>query len=161
MKKPKKQDLSEKVFSFWKTVNGKSTQVEIPYTDMLKDSIIRSLYRDSQKYHRGKSKNYVDRTRNRISELERSMQDYRNRYSVLYSNVRQIIGRAALSLLLDEKLFDPEERQYLTKHQEILTMNKSDMARFLYEFQNKNLSLSKIEHLLGMSKNELQEEKHE
>ena len=49
VKKVKKQDLSGKEYKMRRSINGRSTEISIPWTDILKDSMIRSLYRDSDK----------------------------------------------------------------------------------------------------------------
>lgn len=50
VKKPKKQDLSGKVYTYRRSVNGYSTELSVPWEEMLKESMIRSLYRDADKY---------------------------------------------------------------------------------------------------------------
>lgn len=52
VKKPKKQDIDTKEYKTRKTINGRSTEVTMPWTEMLKDSFIRSLARDSQKLYK-------------------------------------------------------------------------------------------------------------
>lgn len=51
VKSPKKQNIDEKVYKYKRSVNGHSTEITVPYTEMLKDSMIRSLYRDADKWH--------------------------------------------------------------------------------------------------------------
>lgn len=48
-KKAKKQDLTQREYKIRRSVNGRSTEVTTPWVDMLKESMIRSLYRDSDK----------------------------------------------------------------------------------------------------------------
>lgn len=51
VKSPKKQNIDEKIYNYKRSVNGRSTEITVPYTEMLKDSMIRSLYRDADKWH--------------------------------------------------------------------------------------------------------------
>lgn len=51
VKYPKKQNIDEKVYKYKRSVNGRSTEITVPYTEMLKDSMIRSLYRDANKWY--------------------------------------------------------------------------------------------------------------
>jgi hypothetical protein len=51
VKSPKKQDIDEKVYKYRRTINGRSSELTIPYKEMLKESIIRSLYRDANKWY--------------------------------------------------------------------------------------------------------------
>lgn len=49
IKKAKKQDLSDKEYKMRRSIGGRSAEVTYSWTEMLKDSMIRSLYRDSDK----------------------------------------------------------------------------------------------------------------
>ena len=51
VKSPKKQDIDEKVYKYRRTINGRSSELTIPYTDMLKESLLRSLYREANKWY--------------------------------------------------------------------------------------------------------------
>lgn len=104
VKKPKKQDIDSQEYKTRRTVNGKSTQIVMPYTEMLKDSFIRSLARDSQKLFKHGDKNFVDKTNRYISECERTVKNYRDRHDTLYSNVKAILGKSALDLLYGKPL---------------------------------------------------------
>lgn len=53
VKKAKKQDLSGREYKMRRSVNCKSTVVTTPWEEMLKDSMIRSLYRDADKTYDG------------------------------------------------------------------------------------------------------------
>lgn len=50
IKNPKKQDISKKEYKIRRSIKGKSTKISYSWIDMLKDSMIRSLYRDADKY---------------------------------------------------------------------------------------------------------------
>lgn len=51
VKSPKKQDIDDKIYKYRRTINGRSSELTIPYTDMLKESLIRSLYREANKWY--------------------------------------------------------------------------------------------------------------
>lgn len=148
VKKPKKQDIDSKTFSFRRSIDGRSTEITIPYTDMLKDSIIRSLYRDSQKLNQSKNSEYIDKMRRKLEGAERLAKDYKRRYEVLYYNVREILGRKALRLLMDEKIHSEEVEAERTNHERLLLMNTHDLASFLHNWEGTKHSVTKIENWL-------------
>ena len=148
VKKPKKQDIDTKEYKTRKTINGRSTEVTMPWTEMLKDNFIRSLARDSQKLYKSGNQNFVDRTNRKIAEYRRTTQYYKDRFNILYSNVKTLLGRSVLRLL-DGKLITEEEAQKdLTNHQRVLMMNREQLAKFLYHF-DANLTVSQINIWLG------------
>lgn len=51
VKSPKKQDIDDKIYKYRRTINGRSSELTIPYIDMLKESLIRSLYREANKWY--------------------------------------------------------------------------------------------------------------
>ncbi len=51
VKSPKKQDIDDKIYKYRRTINCRSSELTIPYTDMLKESLIRSLYREANKWY--------------------------------------------------------------------------------------------------------------
>lgn len=51
VKSPKKQDIGDKIYKYRRTINGRSSELTIPYIDMLKESLIRSLYREANKWY--------------------------------------------------------------------------------------------------------------
>lgn len=51
VKSPKKQDIDDKIYKYRRTINGRSSELTMPYTDMLKESLIRSLYREANKWY--------------------------------------------------------------------------------------------------------------
>lgn len=51
VKSPKKQDIDDKIYKYRRTINGRSSELTIPYTAMLKESLIRSLYREANKWY--------------------------------------------------------------------------------------------------------------
>lgn len=123
VKKPKKQDIDNKEYITHKTIKGKSTQVSMPWTEMLKDSLIRSLARDSQKLFKEGDKNFIDRTNRQIARYEKIIEDYAKKYDSLYLKVKSLIGNDALELLYDNakntaKLYEIQQK--------ILEVLKSD-----------------------------------
>lgn len=148
VKKPKKQDIDAKEYKTRKTINGRSTEVTMSWTEMLKDSFIRSLVRDSQKLYKSGNQNFVDRTNRKIAEHQRTTQYYKDRFNILYSNVKTLLGRSVLRLLDGELITEEEAQKDLTNHQRILMMNREQLAKYLAHF-DVNQSISKIETWLG------------
>lgn len=101
VKKPKKQDIDNKVYTCRKTVNGRSTEVNIPWTEMLKNSFIRSLYRDSEKLYLTENESFVNRMKSHISSLEKQVTQEYQRHNHLWMNVHNLLG-GKLVRLLDE-----------------------------------------------------------
>lgn len=157
VKKPKKQDIDSKMFTFRRSVDGRSTEISVPWTDMLKDSIIRSLYRDSQKLHRSKNKDYINRVRNQLANFERIALEYKTKYFTLYRNFCKLFGKN-LTHLLDDVDFEERVNSEKTLHQDILMMNKRDLAKFLHSYQTKNCSIREIELSLNKTQKELNED---
>lgn len=104
VKKPKKQDIDSKVYTCRKTVNGRSTEVSIPWTEMLKDSFIRSLYRDSEKLYLTENESFVSRMKSRISSLEKQFTQERHNYNHLWRNVHNLLGYELVRLLADTSI---------------------------------------------------------
>jgi hypothetical protein len=83
-KKAKKQDLSGREYKTRRSINGRSTEVSTPWVEMLKESMIRSLYRDSDKLIQTEDEQYISRLRSQIDkarterdrESKRSTSDY-------------------------------------------------------------------------------------
>lgn len=152
-KTAKKQDIDSKEYKTRKTINGRSAEVTMPWTEMLKDSFIRSLARDSQKLYKSGNQNFVDRTNRKIAEYQRTTQYYKDRFNILYSNVKTLLGRSVLRLLDGELITEKEAQKDLTNHQKILMMTKRQLAEYLCEFDT-NQSKSKVETWLGENAND-------
>lgn len=101
VKKPKKQDIDSKVYTCRRSVNGRSTEISIPWTEMLKDSLIRSLYRDSEKLYLTENESFVSSMKSRISSLNKEFTQERNNYNHLWMNVRNLLGNELVRLLAD------------------------------------------------------------
>lgn len=94
-KKAKKQDLSDKRYFMRRSIGGRSTVVAVTWEDMLKDSMIRSLYRDSDKL--------IKREHEQHTDLRKEYDRMRKDYMVLFHNVIQKYGKDAASELTEEK----------------------------------------------------------
>lgn len=147
VKKPKYQELSEKVYTCRRLINGKSTEVSIAWETMLKDSFIRSLYRDSQKLYRSKSKGYLNAIRCELESCRKDKDYWKNAYNQLLHNVYAFVGRAATRMLIDNTS-DQKVKLEQTHREQIIMKNQHDLALFLHSWQGKNLSVSKIEDWL-------------
>lgn len=86
-KRPKKQKIDDKSYSFYRSINGRSKEVIITYTDMLKESMIRSLYRDSDKLLQSGDEQFLNRLRSKIRETEKRAADSNHAYNKLLSSV--------------------------------------------------------------------------
>ena len=71
IKKAKKQDLSSKEYKMYRTINGRSTEVTIPWIEMLKESMIRSLYRDSDKLFYSDNDRYINQIKCELEKAKR------------------------------------------------------------------------------------------
>lgn len=91
-KKAKKQDLSGKEYSVWRSVDGKRTLVSTPWEEMLKDSMIRSLFRDSDKLLDTQDEQYIGRLKRDAEKLEKDMDKEHKRYMTLCGAVIEELG---------------------------------------------------------------------
>lgn len=60
---------------------------------ILKDSLIRSLYRDSKKLYQSENAKYIKQLKSKISHLERESKEWHNYYNEIYKKVRNKYGR--------------------------------------------------------------------
>ena len=102
IKKPKKQDIDCKTYSIRRSIGGKSTEVTIPWTDMLKESLIRSLYRDSDKLLKTEDEQFINRLRSRAEKAENSVREENGRYNRLYYAVEREIGHKRLRDIMEK-----------------------------------------------------------
>lgn len=91
-KKAKKQDLSGKEYKLRRSIDGRSTEVSTPWEDMLKESMIRSLYRDSDKLIQTQDEQYVGRLKRTIDELRGKVDAERKKYLRLWKMVGKEFG---------------------------------------------------------------------
>lgn len=102
VKNPKRQDIGLKTYTIRRSVDGKSTEVTILWTDMLKESLIRSLYRDSEKIIQTNDKQYVNRIKKRAEKAENDAKEYGRKYSRLYHAVEKEIGHNWLREIMEK-----------------------------------------------------------
>lgn len=91
-KKAKKQDLSGREYKTRRSVNGRSTEVSTPWEDMLKESMIRSLYRDSDKLIQTEDEQYISRLRSQIDKARTERDRESKKYLRLWKAVRKEFG---------------------------------------------------------------------
>lgn len=91
-KKAKKQDLSGREYKMRRSVNGRSTEVSTPWVDMLKESMIRSLYRDSDKLIQTEDEQYISRLRSQIDKTRTERDRESKKYLRLWKAVRKEFG---------------------------------------------------------------------
>ena len=104
IKKAKRQDLSDKEYSVWRSVGGKRTLVSTPWEQMLKDSMIRSLSRDSDKLINTEDEQYIGRMRRDIDTLRQDKDREHRKYLALFRAVEKEYGR--------DKAYDLSEKAY-------------------------------------------------
>lgn len=92
IKKAKKQELSGKTYKIRRSVNGRSTEVSTPWVDMLKESMIRSLYRDSDKLIQTEDEQYIGRLRAKIDDERKKRERADKKYLRLWNVVSKEYG---------------------------------------------------------------------
>ena len=75
-----------------KRINGRSTEVSTPWEDMLKESMIRSLYRDSDKLIQTEDEQYISRLRSQIDKARTERDRESKKYLRLWKAVRKEFG---------------------------------------------------------------------
>ena len=90
--KAKKQDLSGREYKMRRSVNGRSTEVSTLWVDMLKESMIRSLYRDSDKLIQTEDEQYISRLRSQIDKARTERDRESKKYLRLWKAVRKEFG---------------------------------------------------------------------
>lgn len=100
VKKAKKQDLSGKEYKMYRTINGRSTEVSIPWVDILKESMIRSLYRDSDKLFYSGNDRYINQIKCELEKTKRERDAEAKKYKKLWKTMRKELGdKKAYSVL--------------------------------------------------------------
>lgn len=64
---------------------------------ILKDSLIRSLSRENEKFINTCDSDYINRLKRKISQLERQSEDYQNRYINIYNAIFEICEKYKLN----------------------------------------------------------------
>lgn len=59
---------------------------------ILKDSLIRSLYRDSEKLYKSENVKYINRLKKQISNLEKENKEWKKYYNDIYKRVTELYG---------------------------------------------------------------------
>lgn len=75
-----------------RSVNGRSTEVSTLWVDMLKESMIRSLYRDSDKLIQTEDEQYISRLRSQIDKARTERDRESKKYLRLWKAVRKEFG---------------------------------------------------------------------
>lgn len=75
-----------------RSVNGRSTEVSTLWVDMLKESMIRSLYRDSDKLIQTEDEQYISRLRSQIDKARTERDRESKKYLRLWKTVRKEFG---------------------------------------------------------------------
>ncbi len=92
VKKAKKQDLSGREYRTHRTINCRSTEVSIPWTDLLKESMIRSLYRDSDKLFYSGNDKYISHIKRELERTQRERDAESKKYLKLWMTMRKELG---------------------------------------------------------------------
>lgn len=92
IKKAKKQDLSNKEYRMRRTINGRSTEVVIPWIDLLKESMIRSLYRDSDKLFYSNNDKYLNQMKCELERTRRERDAESKKYKKLWKTMKKELG---------------------------------------------------------------------
>lgn len=101
-KKAKKQDLSGREYKTRRSVGGRSTEVSTPWEDMLKESMIRSLYRDSDKLILTEDEQYIGRLKREIDNVRRERDRETRRYTKLWKTLVKEFGYDRAAELLEK-----------------------------------------------------------
>ena len=91
-KKAKKQDLSGREYKIRRSIDGRSAEVSTPWEDMLKESMIRSLYRDSDKLLLSMDEHYIGRLKSQIDATRRERDREKERYNKLWRTIVKEFG---------------------------------------------------------------------
>lgn len=91
-KKAKKQDLTQREYKIRRSVNGRSTEVITPWEDMLKESMIRSLYRDSDKLLLSMDEAFIRKLKTQIDGERKKREIADKKYLRLWQAVSKEYG---------------------------------------------------------------------
>lgn len=105
IKKAKKQDLSSKEYKMYRTINGRSTEVTIPWIEMLKESMIRSLYRDSDKLFYSDNDRYINQIKCELEKAKRERDVEAKRYKKLWKTMKKELGDKKAYTILEKAGF--------------------------------------------------------
>lgn len=104
VKRPTKVDIDNAPrYEYRRSVGGKSTTIYMPHTDMLKESLIRSLYRDSDKLLLTENEQFINRLKARLERAEKDVREEVRKYNRLYYAVEREIGHKRLREIMERE----------------------------------------------------------
>lgn len=93
VKKPKRRDIPDtKEYSVRRSVCGRSTKIAIPFRQVLMESMMRSLYRDSDKLIQAGNEQYVNRLRTEIEKSREREWQTRAEYNRFFTKAAERYG---------------------------------------------------------------------
>ncbi len=104
MKKATRQNNPDnEEISIMRSIDGKSAKVTTVLRQVLMDSMIRSLYRDSDKLLRTGDEQYINRLQSKINKSMERERQIQSKYNYLYSKVAEKYGNDEAWNLANEK----------------------------------------------------------
>ena len=92
-KKAKRSTLiDEEIYEMWRSIGGKSTKIEMPLREVLLESMMRSLYRDSDKLLQTQDEQLINRLKQRISKAEKDAHKQQLEYNKLFQRIADKYG---------------------------------------------------------------------
>ncbi len=92
-KKAKRSTLPDtKQCEMWRSIGGKSTRIETPLREVLLESMVRSLYRDSDKLLQTHDEQLINRLKQRISKAEKDTHKRQQEYNQLFQRIADKYG---------------------------------------------------------------------
>lgn len=93
IKKAKRQNTpEERIWKEWRSIGGYRQEVLKPFTDVLLVSMVRSLYRDSDKLLQTENEQYVNRLRQTIEKRDKQIHEMQMEFNRLFHNVAEKYG---------------------------------------------------------------------
>ena len=104
MRKAKRTNIpEERVYTERRSVNGRSQEITRPFTDVLLVSMVRSLYRDSDKLLQAGNEQYVNRLRQAIEKRDKELAEKQREYNRFFTNVARKYGNEEAWNLANEE----------------------------------------------------------
>lgn len=92
-KKAKRSTLPDtKKCEMWRSIGGKSTKIETPLREVLLESMVRSLYRDSDKLLQTHDEQLINRLKQRISKAEKDNHMQQLEYNHFFQRIADKYG---------------------------------------------------------------------
>lgn len=135
IKQAKYHDINSSCAMAIKYMNGKPVTVEVPQTDLLKDSMIRSLARGNSKLMKLRNKDVLDKYRCTISHLQDSMRYGQRIHGELIRKLSTLLGRSVVRVILDA---DPDNlpETLKTNREFLISQPKDSLARTLLQLRS-------------------------